>query len=117
MMKRRIAVPCLGLLTPVGIGVDETWESIISGRSGVGEVTLFDASNYETKIAAEVKNFDPSKFMLPGVFRKIDRFAQFGVAAAKMAMIDADLDGVINKEANKVAVVIGSGLGGSLFHE
>lgn len=116
-MSKRVAITGLGLLTPIGIGVKETWESALAGKSGVGEITLFDASNYETKIAAEIKNFEPKDFMLPEVFRKTDRFAQLGVAAARMAIEDSKIESLINESANKVPVIIGSGLGGSLFHE
>ena len=114
---RRIVITGMGALTSIGIGIDKMWESALSGKSGVGEVSLFDASNYETKIAAEVKNFDPKDFMLPEVFRKTDRFAQMGVAAARMAVEDAGLNAFIEKEHDRIPVIIGSGLGGSLFHE
>ena len=107
----------MGAVTPIGIGIKALWEASIDGRSGVGEITLFDASNYETKIAAEVKNFNPADFMLPEVYRKTDRFAQLGIAAAKMALEDAGLDSQYEKTANNIPVIIGSGLGGSLFHE
>lgn len=115
MTKRRVAITGLGALTPVGIGVKASWEAILTGRCGTSEITLFDASNYEIKIAAEVKNFNPGDFMLPEVYRKTDRFAQFGVAAAKMAIEDSGVE--IDRENNRIPVVIGSGLGGSLFHE
>lgn len=76
----------LGVVAPNGIGKDEFWESIKNGRSGIGKITCFDASDYPTKIAGEVKNFDPLKFMGPSVSLKTDRFAQFGIASAKMAL-------------------------------
>lgn len=114
---RRIVITGLGAVTPIGIGVDEMWSASLAGKSGVGEITLFDASNYETKIAAEVKKFDPKSFMLPEVHRKTDRFAQMGVAAARMAVEDAALTSRLETNFNNVPVVIGSGLGGSLFHE
>jgi len=117
MTKRRVAITGMGVLTPIGIGLDETWSASVAGRSGVAEVSLFDITNYETKIAAEVKNFDPSTYMLPEVFRKTDRFAQLGVAAAVMAFEDAKIASLIDREKNKIPVIIGSGLGGSLFHE
>jgi len=116
-MTKRVAITGLGILTPIGIGVEETWRASLAGKSGVGDITLFDASNYETKIAAEVKDFEPKDFMLPEVFRKTDRFAQMGVAAARMAIEDAQIESLIDEANNKVPVIIGSGLGGSLFHE
>ena len=116
-MKRRIAITGLGAVTPIGIGKEEMFEASIKGASGFGEVTLFDISGYETKTACEVKNFKPQDFMLPQVFRKIDRFAQFGVASAKLAIEDAGVKNLINESENHIPVVIGTGLGGSLFHE
>ncbi|MDA9101049.1 beta-ketoacyl-[acyl-carrier-protein] synthase family protein [Omnitrophica bacterium] len=117
MKKTRVAVTGIGAITPIGIGIEETWNASLAGRCGTGPVTLFDASGYETQTAAEVKDFKPGDFMLPEVFRKTDRFAQLGVAAAKMAIKDAAVEKEINAENNNIPVVIGSGLGGSLFHE
>ncbi len=116
-MKRRIVVTGIGAVTPIGIGVKETWGNSIAGKSGVGEITLFDAQNYETRIAAEVKNFNPTDFMLPQVYRKTDRVAQMGIAAARMALEDAGLKSKYDETSNNIPVIIGSGLGGSLFHE
>jgi len=116
-MKNRVVVTGIGVVSPIGIGVDEFWRASIAGQSGVAGVTLFDAQNYATKIAAEVKNFNAADFMLPEVYRKTDRFAQFGVAAAKMAYEDSCLEGIYDPKNNHIPVIIGSGLGGSLFHE
>lgn len=116
-MKRRVVVTGMGAVTPIGIGLNQFWQAAIDGKSGVGEITLFNTEGYATHIAAEVKNFDPKDFMLPEVFRKTDRFAQMGVAAARMATEDAGLESWVDKNHNNVAVIIGSGLGGSLFHE
>lgn len=115
--RQRIVVTGLGVITPIGIGIEEMWQASLAGKSGVGEVTLFDASHYEINVAAEVKNFDPRNYMLPEVFRKTDRFAQMGVAAARMAIEDANLKELTETERNRIPVIIGSGLGGSLFHE
>lgn len=114
---KRIVITGLGAVTPIGIGIEEMWNASVAGKSGVAAITLFDVSNYEVKIAAEVKNFDPKNFMLPEVYRKTDRFAQMGVAAARMAIEDAGLTSRFATNSNNVPVVIGSGLGGSLFHE
>lgn len=116
-MKNRVVITGIGILSPIGIGVEEFWKATLAGESGVGEISLFDAAHYATRIAAEVKNFNPADFMLPEVYRKIDRFAQFGVAAAKMAIVDAKLEGTYDLQQNHIPVIIGSGLGGSLFHE
>lgn len=115
--KKRIVVTGLGAITPIGIGVKEMWEAAITGKCGTDEITLFDARNYEIRIAAEVKGFNASDFMLPVVYRKTDRFAQMGVAAARMAIEDGGIEGLIDKNSNNVPVIMGSGLGGSLFHE
>ena len=98
MSKRRVVVTGLGMLTPLGNTVDATWKAILSSQSGVGAITRFDASVMNTRIAAEVKNFEPKDFMLPEVFRKTDRFAQMGVAAARLAIDDAGIEGIINKK-------------------
>jgi len=117
-MKKRVVITGMGAVTPIGIGVESFWNSSLQGKSGVGNVTLFDAQNYQTTLAAEVKGFNPADFMLPEIYRKMDRFAQFGVAAAKMALEDAGVDSnYIDPQQNNVPVIIGSGLGGSLFHE
>jgi len=116
-MKKKLVITGLGAITPIGIGVKQLWSETLKGSSGVGPVTLFDAEKYETKIAAEVKQFDPKDFMLPEVFRKTDRFAQMGIAAAKMAIEDACITSSFDHDNNNIPVIIGSGLGGALFHE
>lgn len=114
----KVVVTGMSCITAIGNSLEETWVNLIDGKSGIGVITLFDCSHYQNKIAAEVKDFDPSKFMLPQVHRKADRFAQLGIAAAKMALEDANLKGFLEEnEINNVPVIIGSGLGGSLFHE
>jgi 3-oxoacyl-[acyl-carrier-protein] synthase II len=116
-MKKRVVVTGIGAVTPIGIGVQNYWEASLRGDSGTDELTLFDASNFETKIASEIKNFDASCYMLPEVFRKIDRFAQIGIAASKLAIDDAGVENQFDKNNNNIPVIVGSGLGGSLFHE
>ena len=90
-MKRRVVVTGLGLVTPLGIGVEKTWPAIIAGTSGVGRITRFDPSELPSQIAAEVKDFDPADFIEKKEIKKMDKFIQFGVAAAKMAVEDAGL--------------------------
>lgn len=111
MEKRRVVVTGLGLVTPLGIGVQETWDSLIQGRSGVGKITLFDTSNYPVQIAAEVKNFDPSQYIEPKEIKKMDRFIHFAIAASEMAMKDSGLK-ITPENASRVGVIIGSGMGG-----
>jgi len=101
----------VGLVTPLGIGVEETWESLCAGKSGVGEITRFDASNYQTRIAAEVKDFHAEDFLPQKEAKRTERFIAYAVAAARMAIEDSGL--VINgSNADRVGVITGCGLGG-----
>jgi len=110
-LKRRVVVTGLGLVTPLGIGVEKTWPAIIAGTSGVGRITRFDASDLPSQIAAEVKDFDPADFIEKKEIKKMDKFIQFGVAAAKMAVEDSGLR-ITDAIAERVGVYVGSGMGG-----
>jgi 3-oxoacyl-[acyl-carrier-protein] synthase II len=115
-MKRRVVVTGLGALTPLGNSVRESWEGAIAGKSGVGLITKFDTTNYNTKIAAEVKNFDPLQFVDKKEVRRYDDFILYALAAAEMAMADAAL--TINPEiSTRTGVIIGSGMGGAATME
>ncbi|MCX7834871.1 MAG: beta-ketoacyl-ACP synthase II [bacterium] len=118
MAKHRVVITGLGAVTPIGVGVDAYWNGLVEGKSGSAPITLFDASNHETKFACEVKGFDFAQWMDPREGRRYDRYCQFAVAAAEMAIQDANLqdwDG-INKDL--VGVIIGSGIGGlNVFEE
>lgn len=109
--KRRVVVTGMGALTPIGNDVESFWEGLMEGRSGAGEITQFDASEFSTRIAAEVKDFNPADFMDRKDARRMDRFAQFAVAASQMALEDAaiDLDQI---DRDRAGVLIGSGIGG-----
>lgn len=110
-MKRRVVVTGLGLVTPLGIGVEETWSPLVAGKSGIGPITKFDASETTTKIAGEVKNFNPEDYVSRKEVRRMDLFTIYALAGSHMAVEDAKL--VINgNNANRVGVVIGTGLGG-----
>jgi 3-oxoacyl-[acyl-carrier-protein] synthase II len=111
MSRRRVVVTGLGLVSPVGIGVDASWDALVAGRSGVGPITLFDASTFPTRIAAEVKNFDPAQFMDRKEARRNDRFIQFALAAADMAVKDAGLD-MAKEDPERVGCIVGAGIGG-----
>ncbi len=111
MTRRRVVVTGLGLVSPVGIGVDESWAALVAGKSGIGPITLFDASTFPTRIAGEVKGFDPTKFMDRKEARRNDRFIQFALAAADMAMKDAGLD-MAKVNAERVGAIVGAGIGG-----
>jgi len=110
-MKKRVVVTGMGAVTPLGIGVDAFWQGLLEGRSGIDRVTRIDVSNMPTQVAGEVKDFDPAAFMDAKEAKRMDRFTQFAVAAAKMALEDAG----INPDAiakDRVGVVLGSGIGG-----
>ncbi|MFD1335693.1 beta-ketoacyl-ACP synthase II [Oceanobacillus iheyensis] len=110
-MNKRVVITGLGALSPVGNNVDEMWESVTTGKSGIDFVTKVDKDLFPAKVAAEVKNFDPTLYMDKKDARKMDPFTQYAVAAAKMAVEDANL--TINEEnAERVGVWIGSGIGG-----
>ena len=109
--RRRVVVTGIGPVTPVGIGVEAFWTSLVIGRSGVGKLEGFDASAHASRIAAQVHAFDPERDLLRGEARRMDRFAQLAVAAARLAVADAALD-VAATGAARVGCVIGTGIGG-----
>jgi len=111
MKRRRVVVTGLGLVCPVGIGVEESWKALVEGRSGIAPITLFDASTYPTRIAGEVKGFEPEKFMEKKDARRNDRFIQFALAAADMAIRDSGID-MAREEPERVGAIVGSGMGG-----
>ena len=111
MSRRRVVVTGLGLVSPVGIGVEPSWQSLVAGRSGIGPITLFDASTYPTRIAGEVKNFEPGDFMDKKEARRNDRFIQFGLAAAEMAVKDSGLD-LAKEDLEQIGCIVGAGMGG-----
>ena len=113
---RRVVVTGLGAVTPIGNDVNEYWEGLCSGRNGVAGITLFDPSRHACRFAAEVKRFNPTGWLEPKEAKRWDRFCQFGVVAAKQAVLHAGLviDGA---NAQRVGVSIGSGVGGLLMME
>ena len=112
MAGRRVVVSGVGLLSSVGIGTAETWAAILSGQNGIGPVTQFDASAFSTRIAGEVKNFDPLLYVEKKDVKKMGRFIQFAVAASQFAMQSAGLGPASGDEAETAGVYIGSGIGG-----
>ena len=110
-MSRRVVVTGVGLVTPLGTGVDKTWEGICSGRSGVDLITRFDTSDHDVKIAAEVKDFNAEEHMDKKVAKHLELFVQYAVAAAGMALKDADF-AVTEENATRVGSITGTGLGG-----
>lgn len=110
-MKKRVVVTGLGVITAVGIGVEDFWQNITSGVSGIDRITTFDTSNLDVKIGAEIKEFDPTQYMDRKEAKRADRFVHFAVAAAKMALADSGLE-INSSNADNIGVVIGSGIGG-----
>src|SRR6266508_4080574 len=108
---RRVAVTGVGLVSPLGIGNKENWDALLSGRSGIGPITRFDASPFTARIAGEVKGFDPSLYIEKKEIKKMDIFIHFAMAAAHFAMEDSGLP-VTDENRERIAVVIGSGIGG-----
>src|SRR5881398_2245175 len=110
-VERRVVVTGIGLVTPLGTGTKQSWEAAIAGKSGVGQITRFDAKDLPCRIAGEVKGFDPSQFMDRKEARRNDLFIQFGLAAAKLALEDARLP--LDKPlGERCGVIVGSGMGG-----
>lgn len=110
-MKRRVVVTGIGLVTPCGIGTDNVWNNILSGKSGIGPITRFDVDRFDTKIAGEVKDFNPEDYVQPKEVKKMDLFIHYALAAAQIAMKDAGLD-IGKEDSERVGVVVGTGLGG-----
>ena len=111
MELKRVVVTGLGILSPLGNSVEETWENLLKGESGAGPITRFDASLFKTRIACEVKDFDPSLYIDRKEARKMDIYTQFAVAVAKQAVSDAAID-LETEDLNRVGVVFGAGIGG-----
>ncbi|BAY21860.1 3-oxoacyl-(acyl-carrier-protein) synthase 2 [Calothrix sp. NIES-2100] len=109
--RKRVVVTGVGAITPIGNTPVEYWEGLLSGRNGIDYIRAFDASRHDCRIAGEVKNFDPHDYLERKEAKRMDRFSQFGVSAAKQALSDAGLE--INElNAEQVGVIIGSGIGG-----
>ena len=111
MSKRRVVVTGLGLLTPVGNTVEESWKNIVAGKSGIAPITAFDASDFSARISGSVKNFDATEYILAKDLKKMDTFIHFGIAAGIQALDDSGLE-VTEENAERIGVAIGSGIGG-----
>ena len=110
-MSRRVVVTGVGLLSPLGIGTETSWEAIRSGKSGIGRITQFDASQFSCRIAGEVKGFDPANYIEKKEIKKMGRFIQFAIAAAECALSSSGYK-VTPENAEQAGVYIGSGIGG-----
>ena len=111
MSKRRVVVTGLGILSPLGNDLQSSWDGIVHGRSGIGPITHFDASSFPTRIAGQVKDFDPGKWFAAKDVKKMDPFVHYGVAASMMAIADAGLE-ISGEAAERIGVAIGAGIGG-----
>lgn len=110
-VKRRVVVSGLGLVTPLGIGVEKTWKALCAGESGISRITRFDPTDYPCQIAGEVRDFDPASYIEKKEIKKMDTFIHFAVAASQMAVDDAGLK-VTDENRDRVGVYIGAGIGG-----
>ena len=110
-MRTRVVITGLGCVSPLGLSVQETWDALIEGKSGAAPITLFDARDHKTRFAAEVKGFDPSKWLKPRDARRSDRYLQFAMASAIQAVEDARLE-IDESNRDRVGVLIGSGIAG-----
>lgn len=109
--RRRVVITGIGVITPIGIGKEEYADALYNGRSGIRKLTSFDASEYTSQIAGEVKNFKPEKYFTQKKLKHLDKFAQFAIASAVMAIEDSGLE--ISKErVDRIGVIVGSGIGG-----
>lgn len=111
MSKRRVVITGLGAISPVGTGIPETWQSIVAGKSGIAGITHFDASLFACRIAGEVRNFDVTQYLPAKDARRMDRFIHFGLVAGIEAIKDSGLE-VSERNAERIGVNIGSGIGG-----
>ncbi len=112
MSKRRVVITGLGIVSPVGNTVTEAWANIIAGKSGITPITRFDASNFASRIAGEVKEFDITHYLSAKDARRMDIFIHYGMAASVQAIIDAGIENVAKLDAERIGVNIGSGIGG-----
>lgn len=116
MTASRVVVTGVGAITPLGIGIEATWQRLVRGDSGAGPITAFETEGFGVRFACEVKDFNPDEYMDRRTSKHLDRFCQFAVSAAKMAQADAGLE-ITEENAADVGVIIGSGIGGMITWE
>ena len=116
-MTNRVVITGIGAITPIGMGKDAFWDGLLAGKNGIGKITRFDAADYAAQIAGEVKDFDPTAYIDKKESKRMDRYTQFAIAAAKMAFEDAKLD--LDKEnKERIGTFVGTGIGGiETMHE
>lgn len=115
-MNRKVVITALGVVSSIGLGKDEFWKANLEGKSGVDLIKDFDTSLYSSKIASQIKNFNPEEYLSKEVSKRADRFVHLGLVSVKMALEDSKLD-LDKEDRNRIGVIFGSGLGGVLFHE
>ena len=116
MKRRRVVVTGLGVIAANAIGVEEFWQANLEGRSGISRIDAFNTDEFAVKIGGQVRGFDPLNYMAEDVAKRVDRFVHFGLAGAHMAVAQSGLD-LTRENVARIGVIIGSGLGGQLFHE
>src|SRR5690606_2716155 len=110
-VKRRVVITGLGIVSPVGNSIESAWDNLVNGRSGVGRITRFDPSAFNSQIAGEVKDFDVTQYMSAKEAKRMDTFIHYGIAAGVQAWQDAGLE-VTEANADRIGVIVGSGIGG-----
>ncbi|NLZ54577.1 MAG: beta-ketoacyl-ACP synthase II [Thermoanaerobacteraceae bacterium] len=116
MENKRVVVTGMGVISPVGTGLNKFWDSLINGKSGIGKITRFDTHDMPTKIAGEVRDFNPENYIEKKDLKRLDRFTQFAISATKMALEDSGLD-LSTVDKTRVGVILGSGIGGTTTWE
>ncbi len=116
MGKKRVVITGMGVISPVGNSVEQTWQALLNGKNGAAPITLFDTTDYETKFACEVKNYNPLDHFDRKELRRLDRFSQFAILAAEEALKDSGLD-LDKEDRDRIGVIVGSGIGGMLSFE
>jgi 3-oxoacyl-[acyl-carrier-protein] synthase II len=116
MNKNRVVVTGLGVVASNGVGVDTFWQANVAGRSGITLIDAFETQDFASKIGGQVRDFSPAAYMPEETAKRVDRFVHFGLACAEMALKESRLD-LANEDPDRIGVIVGSGLGGLLFHE
>ena len=110
-MTNRVVITGIGAITPIGIGKDAFWDGLMAGKNGIDKITRFDAAEYGSQIAGEVKGFEPAEYIDKKESKRMDRYTQFAVAAAKLAIEDAKLD-LEKEDHDRIGTFVGAGIGG-----
>src|SRR5580704_1351576 len=116
ILDRRVVVTGVGLVTPLGTGVEKNWEALMAGRSGIGLIQSFDPSDFPTKIAGEVRDFNPEDWIEKKEIKRMDPFIQYAMATAEQAMVQSGLE-FDDEEAPLIGVIVGVGIGGLITIE